>query len=304
MKLLTGLKELKNITPYTTMRTQCTTRYYAEVHKAADWTAAMKWAYENEIPYIVLGGGSNLIIGASVFNGLVIRNLYQGLTVIKESEQVAEIRIASGSIVNRVIDECVRRGFEGFEYHLGLPGTVGGAIYMNSKWTKPLSYFGDQLVSATLIDNQGNSKEVTREYFKFAYDYSLLQKTKEIVVDAVFKLRKADPKLLKERAQQSLTYRKESQPFGVATSGCYFRNISSEDVAKYSLPSASAGYLIDQAGLKNIGVGKFIVSSRHANFIVNKGGGKAEDLIRLASIIKERVRQKYGVLLEEEVVVI
>ena len=97
-------------------------------------------------------------------------------------------------------------------------------------------------------------------------------------------------------------YRKETQPFGVATSGCFFRNISKEDQERLKLPSTSAGYLIDHAGLKTTQVGDFIVSDKHANFIINKGSGKAEDLLKLVDKIKEEVNKKYGVDLEEEVI--
>jgi UDP-N-acetylmuramate dehydrogenase len=175
---------------------------------------------------------------------------------------------------------------------------------MNSKWTKPPIYFGDDLVYAYLVDNQGEIKRVDRDYFEFAYDYSVLQKTKEILLEGVFRLKKDDKKKIQERAAFALDYRKKTQPFGIASSGCFFRNISDEERVKLNLSTTSAGYLIDQAGLKGHAVGNFYVSPIHANFIVNRGGGKRADLIELVNTIKETVKKKFGVKLEEEVIVI
>ena len=186
------------------------------------------------------------------------------------------------------------RGFEGLDYHFGLPGTVGGAIYMNSKWTKPLSYYGDNLVSANLVDNRGQVKTVKKSYFKFAYDFSILQKTKELLLDAVFKLKKSKPEIVKQHADFAMDYRKKTQPFGVFTSGCFFKNIDGQ----------SAGRLIDQAGLKGKRIGGFQVSEKHANFIINDGSGKPEDLKKLLQLIKTKVKEKFGIKLEEEVIII
>ncbi len=165
---------------------------------------------------------------------------------------------------------------------------------MNSKWTKPLNYFGDRLISATLLDNEGNEKQVDHDYFKFAYDYSRLQETHEILVDAVFHLPKADPAVLQKRSQDALAYRKSTQPFGVASSGCMFQNVDGR----------SAGELIDRAGLKGARVGSFVVSDKHANFIINEGEGRTEDLKKLLEMIKTKVREVHGVELQEEVRII
>ena len=175
---------------------------------------------------------------------------------------------------------------------------------MNSKWTKPPTYFGDDLLYAYLIDEKAEVKKVDREYFQFAYDYSILQKTHEIVLEGIFQLGKADPKILREKAAFALDYRKKTQPYGIASSGCFFRNITEDQKNKLKLSTTSAGYLIDQAGLKGRTIGNFYVSPLHANFIINRGGGKSEDLVRLLDLIRGEVEKKFGVKLEEEVIVI
>jgi UDP-N-acetylmuramate dehydrogenase len=225
---------------------------------------------------------------------MVVKNNYSKLELIHEDENKILLLVSSGYSVSRLVNETIEKGWLGFQYHKGLPGTVGGAIYNNSKWTKPLCFFSDNLVEAYLVDENGKEKKVDREYFQFAYDFSILHKTKEILLEAVFKLTKADSGELKKQAQIAFDYRRQTQPQGVFTSGCFFQNISGK----------SAGEMIDKAGLKGFRVGNFQVSKKHANFIINTGDGKAEDLKKLIQIIKNKVKNKFGVELKEEVILI
>jgi UDP-N-acetylmuramate dehydrogenase len=241
-----------------------------------------------------LSGGSNLAIVKAKIDGLVIKNSYKELKVIKDTDEDVLISVSSGYPVSLLVNETVNKGYQGFEYHKGLPGMVGGAIYMNSKWTKPVNYFGDSLEYGYLIDGQGREKKVEKKYFEFAYDYSILQKTHEILLEAVFRLEKVDSKILKERAESALEYRKKTQPMGEKTSGCFFKNVNGK----------SAGQMIDQSGLKGFAVGDFFISPVHANFIINRGNGQSKDLVKLVSIIKKKVKEKFSVNLEEEVIIV
>ena len=294
----------KNISHYLTLRTKTTAEYYFEAESREDWKDAYLATKVLDIPLFVLGGGSNMAVLHDEIPGLVVRNMYQKKAVIKETDEYVHILFSSGYAMARVVKETTDAGYEGFEYHMGLPGTVGGAIYMNSKWTKPVSYIGDNLVSATLLDKDGKIKLVTKDYFKFAYDYSILQQTKEILLEGTFLLKKSDSVVLKERAIASLEYRKQTQPYGVATGGCFFQNIGEANAKRLGFATASAGNLIDKAGLKGKNCGGFIVSEKHANFIVNTGEGKAEDLVKLLNIVKTTVKEKFDVELHEEVVIV
>lgn len=285
--------ENKNISPYLTLRTQTSAQYYFEANSREDLLKVGELKAKGT-PVFILGGGSNLAIVKNRLEGLVVHNRYQKKEILSENDKEVELLVSSGYMTGRLVKETTSSGYAGFENHLGLPGTIGGAIYMNSKWTKPVSYCGDNLIWANVVDTHGNIKKVYKDYFQFAYDYSILQKTNEILVEAVFRLPKADPVRLQQKAKEALEYRRATQPFGVATSGCFFQNIEGE----------SAGQLIDQAGLKNHRVGDFIVSDKHANFIINTGAGKAADLTQIIQDIKSTVKQKYGVELKEEVIVI
>ena len=284
----------KELFQYLTLRTRVRAELYLEAKAREELIAARKYATEKKLNFFVLGGGSNLAIIKKKISGLVVKNMYQKTRVIHADKSSVDFLVSSGYPVSRLVAETVEKGYEGFEYHKGLQGTVGGAIYMNSKWTRPVSYFSDNLLYANIIDEHGKERQVKKSYFQFGYDYSILQKTKEIVLEAVFRMKKVSSNILKKRAKEAFEYRLKTQPFGVATSGCFFRNPG----------KTSAGYLIDKAGLKGYAVGGFVVSEKHANFIINKGNGKTEDLIKLLDIIKSKVKEKFGVQLEEEVILV
>lgn len=294
----------KDISHFLTIRTRTKAEYYFAAASKEAIISAIRAANSLQLPIFILGGGSNLAVLRETIPGLVIHNRYIQKEVVSDTSAYTEMRFSSGYPMSLVVKETISAGLSGFEYQLGLPGTLGGAMYMNSKWTKPVSYTSETLRSARIVNLEGIEREVTRDYFNFAYDYSLLQKTHEVFLDGVYRLLKVDPEVLKQRSQDALTYRKETQPFGVATGGCFFQNISEEEKEKNGLPTTSAGYLIDHAGLKGHRVGGFVVSEKHANFIVNTGDGKPEDLRQMIDLIAQTVDKKYGVTLKHEVVVI
>ncbi len=298
------VKQNKDISPYFTLRTKTQAELYIEAESREDWIKIVTFSHENNLPLFILGGGSNMAVTKDVIPGLTVRNLHQRKEIISETDESADLLVTSGYSVGRLVMETAAMGLEGFEYHMGLPGSVGGALYMNSKWTKPVTYFGDSLITAYLLTRTGEEKKVDRNYFNFAYDYSILQETKEIVLEAVFRLKKNDPETLKKRAQESSQYRHQTQPHGIATAGCFFQNISDEDQQRLGVHTKSAGNLVDKAGLKGKQIGEFVVSDLHANFIINKGEGKPEDLKTLLNLVKKTVKDKYNVDLKEEVVIV
>lgn len=296
----------KSLFSYLTLRTNTIAEFFFEAHTKEDLINAVKTAQKLGISLTMMGGGSNIASTKSKIPGLVIKNNYAKLELLKDEKDHVEILVSSGYAITLLVNKTIEKGWGGFEHHEGLPGSMGGAIYMNSKWTHPWSYVSDPLISANLLDASGGLKTVNRDYFCFAYDYSILQKTHEIFIDGVFRLEKKDPAILKQQSHESMLYRRQTQPFGEATCGCFFRNISKEDQERLNLSTASSGYLIDQVGMKNKGVGTFVVSPVHANFIINTGKmeGNTADLVQLVQEIKSKVSQKFGIELIEEVVII
>lgn len=292
----------KDIFPYLTLRLHVNAQYYFEITKSSDFQNVVYAIQKHNLPFLFLGGGSNVIISHSHFSGLVIRNLYIQKEIVSETNEYVRIRVSSGYPMSKLVTESIEEGVDGFEYHKGLPGTVGGAIAMNSNWNDPMVFVSDNLFCAKLIDKAGNIKTVDRSYFQFSYDYSILKNSNEFLIEADFKCRKTSKTVLIQRSQYAFAHRTKTQPQGKATCGCFFKNISLDEKQKHHLPTSSAGYLIEKAGLKNRKIGSFSVSNTHANFIVNNGSGNPEDLIQLINLIKSTVRKKFGIELEEEVV--
>lgn len=278
------------LAPFTTFKMGGPAQYYIEALGEDDIVRSVGVAHALSLPLTILGGASNVVISDKGITGLVIRNKYAKKSIVADNGDYVLIEVGSGFPMTRLAKETAESGFAGVEYHIGLPGTVGGAIYMNSKWTNPVCYVGDAVVSARLIDQSGTIREVDSDYFQFAYDTSILQKTHEIVLSVIFKLKKENAGSLIKRGKEALAYRRLTQPYGVATSGCFFRNIDGQ----------SAGELIDRAGLKGTAVGGAIVSDTHANFILNRDA-TYDDVKKLVTHVKKTIDEKYNVQLEEEI---
>lgn len=286
------IEESVDLYPFLTMKVHAKAKYFTKVSSRQQLIEAILLAKKMNFPYVILGGGSKIVPSSSEILKLIVLNKYEKLEVLKEENNQVEILVSSGYPTSLFVFEMINQGLAGVEYFWGLPGTVGGAIYTNAKWTKPLSYFTDCLKYAYLVEKNGTVKKVDSSYFKFSYDFSFIQKTQEVILEAVFVLKKEKVSLLKEKANFALEYRKKTQPIGKFSAGCFFKNIE----------GVSAGYLIDQCGLKGLTYGGFTISQKHGNFIINENEGKVEDLWRLAAKIKEKVYQRFKITLEEEVI--
>ena len=289
---------------FTTLKSKSIAEYFFVAKTKQDLIDIYKLSITERLPLTIIGGGSNIAMTTSYIKGIVVKNSYIEKKILTEKENTVYYQVSSGYPTNKFVLETVNDGLSGLEYHLGLPGSIGGAIYMNSKWTNPLDYIGSHLEKAYVLTKKGEILERNQSYFNFAYDYSILQDSKEILIDVVFKLQKDDKNKLRAKAENSLEYRKKTQPSGVFTSGCFFRNISDKEKQSNNLLTNSSGYLIDKAGLKGYKIGDFEVSNEHANFIINKGNGKPEDLLKLLNIIKRKVKEKFNIDLREEVVLV
>lgn len=288
------VKENVVLAPYTTFKVGGPAQYYFQAFSDEDIVNGIVAAHKAGLKLHILGGVSNIVISEKGLTGFVIRNMYAAKTLIEDTDEHVILEIGSGYNMTKLAKETAEDGYEGFEYHFGLPGTLGGGIFMNSKWTAhpPTHYIGDNLISAKIANHSGDVRTVDHEYFQFAYDYSILQETNEIVLSAQFRMKKHDANELIQRNIEALEYRKKTQPFGVASSGCFFQNIDGK----------SAGKMIDELGLKGLRVGGAFVSDIHANFIVNDGTATGEDVQKLVGMIKDKVKEKHGVELKEEVV--
>jgi UDP-N-acetylmuramate dehydrogenase len=267
-----------------------------DLHDRSDLARALALAGRAGVAVTVLGGGSNVLIGDGGVRGLVIRVHGGGVSRVRDDL----VRADAGVTVNGLVRWTISRGLGGLEAWAGTPGTVGGAVFGNAHFQRRM--IGDLIETVGLVSRQGVAAEVPAAAMEFAYDYSRLHLTHEVVVWADFRVGRGEPARLREAARASLRYRKETQPLQLPSAGCAFQN---PDPAQQRLPPgipASAGALIDRAGLKGVRVGGAMVSPTHANFIVNAGGATAMDVRTLIDRCKQRVRARFGVTLREEIV--
>jgi UDP-N-acetylmuramate dehydrogenase len=266
------------------------------VSSAPDIAAAVALARQYEVPLHILGGGSNMLVADAGLRGLVLR-IHGGDTRLVDEFTA---RAAAGVTINGLVRWAVNRGIAGLEEWAGTPGTVGGAIYGNAHFRGRL--ISEVVLSVELMDSNGTITRVPAGELEFRYDHSRLHHTREIVLAADFRVRPGVPAQLREKARESLAFRKETQPIEKASAGCIFQNPDpSVDRVPSDIP-CSAGALVDRAGLKNASQGGARVSPRHANFIVNDGGATAADVAGLIERCRREVSTRFGVQLKDEIV--
>lgn len=284
------------LAPLTTFRVGGSADWYVQVRGADEIRRVMAIARRSDVPVTVLGGGSNVLVADRGVRGIVMR-VHGGDVSAPDPEHV---RADAGVTINGLVRWTIGRGLSGLEAWAGTPGTVGGAIHGNAHFRGRL--IGETLDRVTLASAQGEIIDVPAIDMQFGYDYSRLHRTGEIVVDATFNVGSGDPVALRATARESLAFRKRTQPLESASAGCIFQN---PDPARDSVPDGiplSAGALVDRAGLKGSRLGQAMVSTTHANFIVNQGGATAEEIRGLIERCKRAVRERFGVELREEIV--
>lgn len=291
---------------------------FFEAKNTEDFVLALETAYKLKIPFVVLGGGANVLVSDDGFEGLVIKNRTDGVKLVgikgtagREGTGINEALIwaASGTLMNRLARFTIDQGLEGLEFLLSVPGSVGGGVKINSHYeVEKGEFIGNSLAQATLFDpKSGKTKKVDQAYFEFGYDSSKIQDTGEVVIDASFKVKRAGNRdELWQKATSDVKRRNEQQPVGVACSGCVFRNISHEDAMRLATPNitTSTGYIIESLGLKGTRIGGAQISDRHANYILNINEASAKDVLELINLIKEKARRTYSIDLKEEIFLI
>jgi UDP-N-acetylmuramate dehydrogenase len=282
------------LAPYTTFKVGGPAEWFFEARTADEIVAALRLASVSGVSVTLLGGGSNVLIGDRGVRGLVIRP--RGGHV----EQIDRERVRADAAVtiNGLVRWTIQKGIAGLEAWAGTPGTVGGAIFGNAHFAGRL--IGDLVESVRLAELGGATRDLSRAEMEFGYDRSRLQKTGEVLLSAVFRVSTGDPAALRAVARESLAYRKKTQPLDTPSAGCIFQNPDRSDVPA-DIP-ASAGALVDRAGLKGTVRGDARVSTTHGNFIVNEGHASAAEIRALVDLCRARVREQFGVALQEEIV--
>ena len=234
----------------------------------------LKYINKCKIKFYCIGSGSNLLIDDQGYNGVVIslKKTFKKLRILNN-----KIYAESGVMLGHLVKEAIKAGFGGFESLIGVPGTLGGALIMNAgAYGSEICNYIDHVIS---IDINGTERKYKRENIKFSYRNSSFKKN-EIIVSAEFNCKKDDINKIKTNSKEASNKRKETQPLKYRSAGSIFKN-PSKDV--------SAGYLIDQAGLKGVRIGGAIISKKHANFILNIDSAKSKDVLDLIDLIRKKV---------------
>ncbi|MDD2497153.1 MAG: UDP-N-acetylmuramate dehydrogenase, partial [Desulfitobacteriaceae bacterium] len=245
--------------------------------------------HEYNIPWLVLGNGSNLLVLDGGIRGVVIK-MEGALTGCIWQEN--GVTVETGVSLPRLVRDAAKRGLTGLEWCAGIPASVGGAIVMNAGVGN--DSFGNYVEKIEVVDSTGQVKWREKEELIFNYRFSSQQERQEIITGAVLTLPQGKREECEEKIRDYLKKRRSSQPVEYPTAGSVFKNP----------PRNYAGRLLEAVGAKGMTVGSAQVSEKHANFIINLGGACAQDVTQLIKELKSRVRQEFRINLETEVRII
>lgn len=274
---------------FTTLGVGGSADFFARVRSLDELKLAVEFAKNKNLPIFVLGGGSNILFSDRGFRGLVIKNEICGIEFVENF-----VRVGSGEPLANLISQAAEKNLADLESLAGIPGTVGGAVVGNS------NKIGAKVSRLKIFEN-GEIKILEKNSLKFKYRDSNLRD--KILIEVEFELQKSSLDL-KKKIQKIVAEKIKKQPFK-NTAGSWFKNPPSPSGLRRACPSGkSAWELIEQVGCRGLQVGGARVSEKHANFFENVGGATVADFLALEKIVVEKVREKFGVELEREVVVV
>lgn len=245
----------------------------------------LKLIHKYNIKYFILGKGSNTLFSDKEFNGVIIKLDKLNNFKIKQTE----IYVESGMILSKLVQASVKNELTGLEFAIGIPGTIGGAIYMNAgAYGNNMS---DIVKSVIVLNEKFQIKEIPLEKIKFDYRYSIFQDNKNLIcVAANIKLEHGNHDEIASKIKENLLKRKNSQPLEYPSAGSVFRN-----------PEGNyAGKIIEELGLKGKNIGGAEISTKHANFIINKNNASSSDILKLIKLVQKEVKDKYKIDLKLE----
>lgn len=253
--------------------------------EAEDVRNGIEFAVRAGQPWRILGSGTNVLVPDEGLPGLTIK-FWKQFAAIEVGG--AKLRARAGATTWEAAKAAADAGLSGLEFACGIPGTVGGAVFMNAGVED--REIKDILISATVLGRTGKTVEIPAGDLELGYRTSKLQETGAVVIDALFRLQRGDSELITAEMNRYLDERRQRQPINQPNCGSVFRNP----------PGDFAGRLIEAAGCKGMTAGGMEVSELHANFLVNTGGGSSKDVLELIEAVRREVLEKFGVLLELE----
>ncbi len=306
------IKDNIPLAPYTLYKIGGNASFFVEVSNEEDLREALELSASKGVNFFILGAGSNILVNDKGFYGLVIKINMREIHLAEGGKLAAE----GGVSMAQAVLASAKAGLTGFEWAIGVPGTIGGSVRGNA------GCFGyeikDVVESVHVLDfRKSDFLELTNSECQFGYRDSIFKRNPEwVILSAVLKLQQGEPEKIQENIKRITAERAAKQDIGTKSCGCIFKNISwsrkgvDRNILLRLFPELlifknssyiPASFLIDQAGLKGKRVGRVFISPKHANYFVNDGGATAEEVVMLISIVKDTVKRKFGLLLGEEI---
>ena len=281
-----NVKLQEPMSKHTTFRIGGPADFYLCPHSTKEVQQAVQICKEENLPYFILGNGSNLLVSDKGYRGVIIQ-LWKNFSDI--SVKGCCITAKAGALLSKVAAEALEAGLTGMEFASGIPGTIGGSVFMNAG-----AYGGemkDIIKEVKVLDDQGEVRVLSNEEMKLGYRTSIVKEKGYTVLSAVLELKKGEPSVIRETMEDLKNRRTSKQPLDMPSAGSTFKRPE----------GYFAGKLIMDSGLRGFSVGGAQVSEKHCGFVVNKGGATAEDVTVLIREVQRRVKEKFGVELETEV---
>lgn len=281
-----NVKLQEPMSKHTTFRIGGPADFYLCPHSTKEVQQTVQICKEENLPYFILGNGSNLLVSDKGYRGVIIQ-LWKNFSDISVKDCC--ITAKAGALLSKVAAEALEEGLTGMEFASGIPGTIGGAVFMNAG-----AYGGemkDIIKEVKVLDDQGEVRVLSNEEMKLGYRTSIVKEKGYTVLSAVLQLKKGDVSVIRETMEDLKNRRTSKQPLDMPSAGSTFKRPE----------GYFAGKLIMDSGLRGFSVGGAQVSEKHCGFVVNKGGATAEDVTALIREVQRRVKEKFGVELETEV---
>lgn len=298
-----NIKDNYPLSAITTLGIGGPARQFVTVSSQKDLIEAITYAQANNFPYLVIGGGSNLLVSDEGVNKLIIKNEIEGL-----SKLVRFLRVNGGTPLQHLVDYSITHGLSGLQKLTGIPGTVGGAVYgaagaygqtISDYLREVICFTGSEIIS------------LQKDECEFEYRDSIFKRNGYIILEVIFKLDIDDSRKLRKEADEILEKRLVKYPKGIKCPGSFFKNLVAERLPKEILSKIPkemivygklpAGSLLEEVGAKGQHLDNIEIASYHANLFINKGNGKAADFYELAKKYAAKVKEKFGITLEPEV---
>ena len=278
-------------------------RFFAKVESTEELKAAIALAAEKGLPHFIVGNGTNLLVSDQGYEGIIIE-LAGEFSAIEESGN-GLFKVGAAVPLGRFARTTLKQGYAGIHKLAGIPGTLGGALYMNA------GAYGQEIgnccTQVTVLDECGNLRDIPSADCAFGYRQSIFQKSKATILSAPFQLPAASAQGktvedLEAELAECMAKRKATQPLNMPNAGSTFKRL--EHGAAETPTQIAPGYYIEQAGLKGHCIGGAEVSTLHANFIVNAGGASANDILELSEHVQRVVHEKFAIKLKREIILL